>query len=126
LTEKSTVLYYLQMQGDHRTDSKIAATQKFSPVVTTAQEAIGIYDQLLKGISKVRQARQVLYRLAVSQKSIDEKRGLSSKRPNSSLRNIRVPRNGSSALLLGQHYFDMSAYEDSLTQLNVVKETMHP
>jgi tetratricopeptide (TPR) repeat protein len=126
LTEKSTVLYYLQMQGDHRTEAKISATQKFSPVVTTAQEAIAIYDQILKEFPKFDKRDKVLYRLAVSLKSIDESAKfvqtaeiLIKEYPNAK-ETIQV------RLLLGQHFFDMQAFEDSLKQLNVVKETSYP
>ena len=126
LTEKSTVLYYLQMQGDNRTENKIAATQKFSPVVVTAQEAITIYEQILKEFPKFDKRDKILYRLAVSQKSIDESAAfvktaeqLIKDYPNTK-ETIQV------RLLLGQHYFDMQALEDSLTQLNIVKATTYP
>jgi len=85
------------MQGDHRTDSKIAATQKFSPVVTTAQEAIGIYDQLLKEFPKFDKRDKVLYRLAVSQKSIDESAAFV-KTAEQLIKEFRCQRNGSSCV----------------------------
>jgi tetratricopeptide (TPR) repeat protein len=126
LTEKSTVLYYLQMQGDKRTENKISATQKFSPVVVTAQEAIAIYQQMLKEFPKFDKRDKVLYRLAVGQKSIDESAAfvktaeqLIKDYPNAK-ETIQV------RLLLGQHYFDMQALEDSLSQLTIVKKQDYP
>jgi tetratricopeptide (TPR) repeat protein len=126
LTEKSSVLYYLQMQGERRTEEKTAATQKFSPVVVTAQEAIAIYEQILKEFPKFDKRDKVLYRLAVSQKSIDESAAfvktaeqLIKDYPNTK-ETIQV------RLLLGQHYYDMQALEDSLAQLEIVKKESYP
>lgn len=127
LTQKSTVLYYLQMQSEHHTDdNKISATSKYSPVVVAAQEAIGIYEQILKEFPKFDKRDKVLYRLAVSQKSIDEgaafektSERLISEYPNSK-------ETLQARLLLGQHYFDLQSYNDAMKQLELVKESSAP
>jgi tetratricopeptide (TPR) repeat protein len=126
LMQKSTVLYYMQMQSDHRTDAKISATQKFSPVVTTAQEAIAIYDQIMKEFPKFDKRDKVLYRLAVAQKSIDESAAFV-KSAEQLIKDYPDTKETIQArLLLGQFYFDQQAYKDSMEQLNVVKASPYP
>jgi tetratricopeptide (TPR) repeat protein len=126
LMQKSTVHYYLQMQNDHRTDTKISASSKFSPVVTTAQEAIAIYDQIMKEFPKFDKRDQVLYRLAVAQKSIDESAAFVKSSEQLIKDYPNTKETIQARLLLGQFYFDQQAYKDSMEQLNVVKESTYP
>src|SRR4029077_121592 len=115
-------LYYLQMQGDRRTETKVTATQKFSPIVTTQQEAIAIYEQILKEFPKFDKRDKVLYRLAVSKKSIDESAAFVKTAEDLIKDFPKTKETIQARLLLGQHYFDMQALEDSLAQLNVVQK----
>lgn len=126
LAEKSTVLYYLQMETEKRTESKITATQKFSPVVITQQEAIAIYEQILKEFPKFDKRDKVLYRLAVSQKSIDESAAFAKTAEQLIKEYPNTKETVQARLLLGQYYFDSQAFEDALTQLNVVKDSSYP
>ncbi len=126
LSEKSTALYYLQMERDHNTGDKTVASKKFSPVVKAQLEAIQIYEQILKEFPKFDKTDKVLYRLATAQKSIDEgpafvktaEKLIASFPDTKETIQIR--------LLLGQYYYDMQAMKDARQQLDIVAQSTYP
>ena len=126
LSEKSTTLYYLQMESDKNTDTKAIATKKFSPIVKAQQEAIGVYEQILKEFPKFDKTDKVLYRLATAQKSIDEGpafvvtaekliKGYPDAKETMQIR-----------LLLGQYYFEMQDYSGATEHLEIVRDSTYP
>lgn len=126
LSEKSTSLYYLQMERDKNTELKVQATKKFSPVVAAEQEAIGIYQQILREFPKFNETDKVMYRLAVAQKSIDEGAAF----VDTADKLIRAYPNSKEAiqvrLLLGQHFYDMQDNNQALIYLNAIKDCPYP
>ena len=126
LAEKSTVLYYLQMQRDNKSDAKTMATQKFSPVVMAQQEAIGVYQQLLKEFPNFDKRDKVLYRLAISLKSIDESAAFVVTAEKLIKEYPKGKETIQARLLLGQNYYDMGDYDSALAQMNVVKDSEYP
>ena len=126
LAQKSTVLYYLQMEHDKNTDLQVKETKRFSPVVTAQQEAIEIYKQLIKEFPKFDQLDKVMYRLAVAQKAIDEAAAF----VDTAEKLLKAFPDGKEAiqarLLLGQHFYDAQDYSQALSYLNAVKDSPHP
>lgn len=126
LSQKSTVLYYLQMQRDNKTDTKTMATQKFSPVVIAQQEAITVYQDLLKEFPKFDKRDKVLYRLATSLKSIDENAAFVVNAEKLIKEYPNTKEAVQARLLLGQNFYDMMSYTEALQHLNVVKDSPYP
>lgn len=117
LSQKSTVLYYIQMESDKNTDLKVAATKKFSPVVAAQNEAIVVYNKILKEFPKFSKRHQVLYRLAVGQKSIDEGPAFV-ETSEKLIREFPKEKEATQArLLVGQYFFDMQDHNKALSYL---------
>ncbi len=126
LSQKSNVLYYLQMEHDKNTDLKVTETKKFSPVVATEQEAIGIYQQLVKEFPTFDKLDKVMYRLAVAQKAIDETAGFVDTSEKLIAQFPDTKEAIQARLLLGQYFYDQQDYESALKHLNAVKDSPHP
>jgi len=126
LSQKSNVLYYLQMEHDKNTDLKVQESKKFSPVVSAEQEAIAVYQQIFKEFPKFDKLDKVLYRLAVGQKSIDEGPAF----VETAEQLIKLYSDSHEAiqvrLLLGQYFYDMQDYVRALSYLDVVKASAFP
>lgn len=126
LSQKSNILYYQQMEKEKGSDLKLTSASKANPIVITQKEAITIYQQILKEFPNFEKRDKVLYRLALSQKSIDETPAFiatSEKLINdfpSNKETMQV------RLLLGQHYFDQHDFKQSLSVLNPVKSSKFP
>jgi TolA-binding protein len=126
LSEKSNVLYYLQMEHDKNTDLKVKETRHFSPVVQAQQDAIAIYQQILADFPKFDKTDQVLYRLAISQKSIDEGAAFAATAEKLIKAFPKTKEAMQAHLLLGQYFFDQQDYERALVDFNVVKDSAEP
>ena len=126
MSQKSNVLYYLQMEHDKNTDMKVKETKKFSPVVSAEQEAIAIYQQIIKEFPKFDKLDKVMYRLAVAQKAIDESAAF----VDTSEKLIKAYPDSKEAiqarLLLGQYFYDQQEYGDAIKFLSVVKSSPYP
>jgi tetratricopeptide (TPR) repeat protein len=125
LQQKSTVLYYLQMEHDKNTDLKVQETKKFSPVVTTERDAIAIYQQILKEFPKFDRTEKVMYRLALALKSIDESAAFVDiseklvKAYPTSKESVQV------RLLLGQYFYDQHDYNQALLHLRAIEDSTY-
>lgn len=72
LTQKSNALYYIQMEKMKKQDTTVSGDKAFSPVVQTQKEAIAIYQRVLQDFPHYKGRDQVLFRLSLASKSIDE------------------------------------------------------
>jgi hypothetical protein len=126
LTQKSSVLYYLQMEHDKNTDLKVQATKKFSPVIIAQKEAIAVYQQILKEFPKFDKLDKVMYRLAVGFKSIDEGPAFEDI-AEKLIKAYPDTREATQVkLLLGQHLFDQQDFSKSRTTLEGLRNSSYP
>ena len=127
LSQKSSALYYIQMERDKGSgggDDK--ASKRFSPAVAAQQEAIAIYEQIVKEFPKFDKLERVLYRLAVAQKSIDEGAALT----RTAERLIALYPKSKEAIqaqvLLGQFYFDLPDLDQAMKHLEAAAASEFP
>lgn len=126
LSQKSTLLYYLQMEHDKNTDLKVQATKKFSPVVAAEKDAIGVYQQILKEFPKFDKRDKVMYRLALAQKSIDESAAFV-QTAETLVKSFPEAKEAIQVqLLLGQYFYDQQDFKQAQTELNPVKDSHFP
>ncbi|PWU19022.1 MAG: hypothetical protein C5B49_06410 [Bdellovibrio sp.] len=126
LAQKSTTLYYMQMERDKNTDLKVQATKKFSPVVVAQKEAISVYEQILREFPKFDKRDKVMYRLAISEKSIDEGAAFVATAERLIKTYPQSKEATQARLMLGQHFFDMQDLSEALKHLKVVMESQYP
>lgn len=117
LSERSNVLYYQQMERDKAATLKLDTKQKLNPIVSSLQEAIEIYKQILKEFPKFAKKDKVLYRLAIAQKSIDEGAAFVSTAEKLLKEFPKTKESMQVRLLLGQFYFDKQDFKESAAAL---------
>ncbi len=114
LTQKSNALYYIQMEKMKKLDTTVSGDKAFSPVVQTQKEAIAIYQRVLVDFPNFKNKDQVLFRLALANKSIDEIPQFL----DVSGKLLAGWPNGEEAmkvrLLLGQHHFENMEFEAAM------------
>ena len=71
LSDKSNTLYYIQMEKRKGSDAPLD-DKEASPVVAAQKEAIATYNLILKDFPTFGKRKQILYRLALADMSIDE------------------------------------------------------
>lgn len=123
LSQKANVLYYVQMEREHSTDLTNKMSKKFSPIVVTSEEAISIYRLLLKEFPKFDKRDKVIYRLALSLKSIDEAAAFEEMADKLIKEYPDAKEAMSARLLLGQHNFDKRDYTKAMQSVWPVKDT---
>ncbi len=126
LSQKANVLYYIQMERDQKSDLTAKMAKKFSPIVTTTDEAIGIYKLILKEFPKFDRRDKVLYRLALAQKSVDESAAFEESAEKLIKDYPQVKEAMSARLLMGQHHFDKQDYQKAIDAVWTVKDTTYP
>ncbi len=72
LTQKASVLYYQKIEREKDTNIKLSANEKSNPIVNAEQDAIEVYQQVLKEFPTYPKMDQVLYRLSVAHRAIDD------------------------------------------------------
>jgi hypothetical protein len=126
LSEKANVLYYEKIEKDKDSNIKLNPNEKANPIVTTEQEAIAIYQQILKEFPSFPHKDKVLYRLAVARKAIDDAapfvvtaEELMKSYP-STKESMQV------RLLLGQYYIDQHELSEAGKVLGPAKDCPYP
>jgi len=123
LSQKANVLYYIQMEREHSSDLTSKMAKKFSPIVTTTEEAINIYKLLLKEFPKFDKRDKVMYRLALSLKSIDEAAAFEDISAKLIKEYPDTKEAMSVRLLMGQHHFDKQDYSKAIAAVTPVLST---
>ncbi len=126
LSTKSTTLFYLEMEQNKGASSKSIMSEKFSPVAVTERKAIAVYQQILRDFPKFDALKQVLYRLASAENSIDDGPAFVASATQLIQRFPNSKEAVQARLLLGQYFFEQQDYNKSSQILSVVKNTRHP
>lgn len=126
LSEKSNILYYQHMEREKTADLKLDAKQKFNPIVTAQQEAIAVYQQILKEFPNFGKRDKVLYRLAISQKSIDESAAFVTTSERLLREYPKAKESMQVRLLLGQFYFEQQDFKSSADALRPAQDCEFP
>ncbi len=123
LTQRSNTLYYVQMEKLKGAPVPDAKDKLMQPVVQAQQEAIALYQMLLKDFADHPKRGQIIYRMALALKSIDEiprfmatAAQLLKEYPNSEEAT-------KTRLLLGQHYFERADYPEASAYLRPVAQS---
>jgi hypothetical protein len=120
LTQRSNTLYYVQMEKLKGAPVPDAKDKLMSPVVQAQQEAIALYEMLLKDFADHPKRGQIVYRMALALKSIDEIPRFMA----TAARLLREYPNSEEAtktrLLLGQYYFEKADYPEASAYLKPV------
>ncbi|MGZ3797142.1 MAG: hypothetical protein ACXVB1_12285, partial [Pseudobdellovibrionaceae bacterium] len=117
LSERSNVLYYQQMEREKAANLKLDTKQKLNPIVSSLQEAIEIYKQILKEFPKFAKKDKILYRLAIAQKSIDEGAAFVATSEKLLKEFPQTKESMQVRLLLGQFFFDQQDFKESANAL---------
>ncbi|MGZ3796659.1 MAG: tetratricopeptide repeat protein, partial [Pseudobdellovibrionaceae bacterium] len=115
--ERSNVLYYQQMEREKAANLKLDTKQKLNPIVSSLQEAIEIYKQILKEFPKFAKKDKILYRLAIAQKSIDEGAAFVATSEKLLKEFPKTKESMQVRLLLGQFFFDQQDFKESANAL---------
>lgn len=126
LSEKSNILYYQQANKEKSSDLKLNAKQKLNPIVSAQQEAITIYQQILKEFPNFSKRDKVLYRLAIAQKSIDESAAFVATAGKLLQEYPKTKESMQVRLLLGQFFYDQQDYKESANVLGPAEKCEFP
>ncbi len=126
LSTKSTTLFYLEMERSKGANAKSLESQKFSPVVIAEQKAIAVYQQILRDFPKFDATKQVLFRLASGEKSIDEGPAFVATANELIKRFPNSKEAIQSRLLLGQYFFSQQEFNQSRQFLESVQYSKYP
>ncbi len=119
LSDRANTLYYIQQEKFKGLDVDLT-DKRFSPVVTAEQEAIAVYKNLLRDFPAFEKRGNVLYRLTLALKSIDEPvpfmhyGGQLLREYPKSEEAIKT------RLLIGQYYFEKALLPDAIEMLTPV------
>jgi len=125
-SEKSNVLYYQQKERDKAADIKLNTKQKLNPIVVAQQEAIAIYQQILKEFPNFAKRDKVLYRLAIAQKAIDESAAFVTTSEKLLHDYPKTKESMQVRLLLGQFYYDQQDFTTSAETLKPAQDSEFP
>ena len=126
LAEKANVLYYQKIEKEKDSNVKLNANEKFNPIVIADQEAIAIYQQILKEFPNFNKRDKTLYRMAVAQKAIDDSAPFVVTSENLIKEFPKTKEAMQVRLLLGQFYMDQQDLKSAKTAFTPVSESPFP
>jgi tetratricopeptide (TPR) repeat protein len=126
LAQKSNILYYQQTEKNKNVSIKINANSKMNPIVTAQQEAIVVYQQILKEFPSFEKRDKVLYRLALSQKSIDEIPAFMATSEKLIREYPKTKEAVQAGLLIAQQHYDLREFGDAQKVLEPIKNSVFP
>jgi tetratricopeptide (TPR) repeat protein len=123
LAQKAIALYYVKIENDSKVEAGPTKTEEAQPVVLATREAIEVYKTVLHDFPAYPKRPDVMYKLAVSYKSIDDVPqfiGAATKvihdYPNTDY-SMRA------SLLLGRHFLDSHDYDSAFPFLKPIADS---
>jgi hypothetical protein len=116
LSERSNTLYYIQMEKQGAAGTALS-DKDASPVIAAQKEAIAIYQRILKDFPKFDKRKQVLYRMSLALKSIDEPTDFVKITDQLVKEYPNTEESIGGRLLLGSYFYENKDYKEALNYL---------